>query len=362
MIAPAIGSWLSRWTGDESQFADARTHLDETVAALAAAGITARGETGADDPLQAADDGLREFPAHEIVFVTKPGTRHRLGRAGVVEAARKRYSVPVTHIGSAPARPERPVRRAVAGEAQVRETPGLRRAAACAPSEPPAMLAALAVASTAPRRKVLMATAAVLFVPGAYRDARARATVRRAAELSASCDARSCSRSVTKGPRIARGSRSTGPETAGRRREQVPHPRDARPERRTNEEETMGLWKARSSRCGSVDRGGVRRNRVRKLGRRRRASTVAVDGREAVRARVHAEQEDGRQEGQWCSASRTRGSSPTTSRSRQEDRVEFAPGEDDDADGHVHEGRQVHRISARWRAMRRRDEGRADLK
>lgn len=98
VIAPAIGSWLSRWTGDESQFADARKHLDDTVAALAAAGITARGETGADDPLQAADDGLREFAAHEIVFVTKPGTDTDWVERGVVEAAMTRYSVPVTHI------------------------------------------------------------------------------------------------------------------------------------------------------------------------------------------------------------------------------------------------------------------------
>ena len=98
VVAPAIGSRLARWTGDESQFVDARKHLDDTVAALAAAGITATGETGADDPLQAADDGLREFPAHEIVFVTKPGTGTDWVERGVVDTARQRYAVPVTHI------------------------------------------------------------------------------------------------------------------------------------------------------------------------------------------------------------------------------------------------------------------------
>lgn len=98
VIAPAIGSRLSRWTGDESQFADARKHLDDTVAALASAGIVARGETGADDPLQAADDGLREFAADEIVFVTKPGTDTDWVERGVVETAKTRYSVPVTHL------------------------------------------------------------------------------------------------------------------------------------------------------------------------------------------------------------------------------------------------------------------------
>lgn len=98
VIAPAIGTWLSRWTNDESQHADARTHLHDTVAALAQAGISAAGETGADDPLQAADDGLREFAAHEIVFVTKAGTDTDWVERGVIEAAQERYGVPVTHI------------------------------------------------------------------------------------------------------------------------------------------------------------------------------------------------------------------------------------------------------------------------
>ena len=98
MIAPAIGSWLARWTGDESPYVDARKHLDDTVTALAAAGITAMGETGADDPLQAADDGLREFAADEIVFVTKAGTDTDWVEQGVVDAATKRYALPVTHI------------------------------------------------------------------------------------------------------------------------------------------------------------------------------------------------------------------------------------------------------------------------
>jgi len=98
VIAPAIGSWLQRWTGDEGAHRDARRHLDDTVAALAAAGIGARGEEGTDDPLQAADDGLREFGAHEILFVTKPGTGTDWAEKGVVETARERYAVPVVHI------------------------------------------------------------------------------------------------------------------------------------------------------------------------------------------------------------------------------------------------------------------------
>ncbi len=98
VIAPAIGSWLGRWTNDESAHADARKHLDETVTALGRAGITAMGETGADDPIQATDDGLREFAANEIVIVTKPGTSTDWVEEGVIETATKRYSIPVTHI------------------------------------------------------------------------------------------------------------------------------------------------------------------------------------------------------------------------------------------------------------------------
>ena len=48
--------------------------------------------------MQAADDGMREFAAHEIVFVTKPGTGTDWVERGVVEAAKKRYAVPVTHV------------------------------------------------------------------------------------------------------------------------------------------------------------------------------------------------------------------------------------------------------------------------
>ena len=98
VIAPALGSRIARWTDDESQYVDARKHLDETVVALAAAGVTARGETGADDPLQAADDGVREFAPSEIVFVTRTGTHTDWAERGVIETAKTRYAAAVSHI------------------------------------------------------------------------------------------------------------------------------------------------------------------------------------------------------------------------------------------------------------------------
>ena len=67
-----------------------------------ARGSLARGEVGADDPIQAADDALRTFEADEVVFVTGGDDANWLER-GVVDLARERYDIPVTHVaGGAP--------------------------------------------------------------------------------------------------------------------------------------------------------------------------------------------------------------------------------------------------------------------
>ncbi len=102
VVAPALRSRLAHWTGDDSQRGDAETHLAETLDGLAGAGISARGEVGADDPIQAADDALRTFEADELVFVTGGDDANWLER-GVVDLARERYDIPVTHVaGGAP--------------------------------------------------------------------------------------------------------------------------------------------------------------------------------------------------------------------------------------------------------------------
>jgi hypothetical protein len=98
VVAPALGSWLARWTDDDRRQAEAQRHLDDTTRALEAAGVAARGITGPDDPIQAADDGLRQLAADEVVFVTAPEDRARWLEHGVIEAARARYAVPVTHV------------------------------------------------------------------------------------------------------------------------------------------------------------------------------------------------------------------------------------------------------------------------
>lgn len=98
VIAPALGSRTARWTGDEHAYQEAAAHLEATLQALAELHIEASGHVGSHDPLQAADDGLREFAADEIVFAVHAEDEANWLERGVVEAARARYPLPVTTL------------------------------------------------------------------------------------------------------------------------------------------------------------------------------------------------------------------------------------------------------------------------
>ena len=99
LVCPALNSKVRTWTSDEDGArAAAQARLDASLARLAADGVRARGEIGDGDPLQALEDALREFPADEIVISTHPPGRSHWLEQGVVETARMRYDVPVTHV------------------------------------------------------------------------------------------------------------------------------------------------------------------------------------------------------------------------------------------------------------------------
>jgi hypothetical protein len=98
VIVPALGSRLSRWTGDDQARHEAEADLERTLSALSAAGIAARGEVGSDDPIEAADDALREFRADAIVFATHPEEEANWKERGVIETAQSRYDLPVTQL------------------------------------------------------------------------------------------------------------------------------------------------------------------------------------------------------------------------------------------------------------------------
>ena len=99
LVCPALNSRVRTWTSDEDGArASAQERLDASLARLGEAGVSARGEIGDGDPLQALEDALRLFPADEIVVSTHPPGRSNWLEQGVVEQARVRFDVPVTHV------------------------------------------------------------------------------------------------------------------------------------------------------------------------------------------------------------------------------------------------------------------------
>jgi nucleotide-binding universal stress UspA family protein len=99
VVCPALNSQLRTWASDEdgARLA-AQQRLDASIARLAAHGVTASGEVGDGDPLQAIEDALRTFGADEIVISTHPvGRSHWLER-DIVGAAKQRFDVPITHV------------------------------------------------------------------------------------------------------------------------------------------------------------------------------------------------------------------------------------------------------------------------
>jgi hypothetical protein len=98
VMAPVLESRVGQLVEDQRSYDDATRRLDELVDGLKRADIDASGEVGPHDPLLAADDGLRQFPANEIVFVTHPEGEANWAERGIVASARSRYSQPVKHI------------------------------------------------------------------------------------------------------------------------------------------------------------------------------------------------------------------------------------------------------------------------
>jgi hypothetical protein len=99
VVTPALNSPLKHWVSDEDDArAAAQERLDASLARLAEAGVQARGEVGDGDPLQAMEDALRTFGADEIIISTHPEGRSNWLERGVVEKARERFAVPITHV------------------------------------------------------------------------------------------------------------------------------------------------------------------------------------------------------------------------------------------------------------------------
>jgi hypothetical protein len=99
VVCPALNSPLRHWASDEDGAREAaRSRLEESLRAMAAAGLAADGEIGDGDPLQAIEDGIRTFQPDELVISTHPPGRSHWLERGVVDSARARFALPVTHV------------------------------------------------------------------------------------------------------------------------------------------------------------------------------------------------------------------------------------------------------------------------
>jgi hypothetical protein len=99
VVTPALNTPLRHWVSDDDGArVAAQERLDESLAKLSEAGVQARGEVGDGDPVQAIEDALRTFGADEIIISTHPEGRSNWLERGVVEKARERFSVPITHV------------------------------------------------------------------------------------------------------------------------------------------------------------------------------------------------------------------------------------------------------------------------
>ena len=99
VVCPALNSPLRHWASDEDGArVQAQQRLNTSLSRLRQAGVDAKGEIGDAEPLQAMEDALRLFGADEIIISTHPEGRSHWLEKGIVDAARERFAVPITHV------------------------------------------------------------------------------------------------------------------------------------------------------------------------------------------------------------------------------------------------------------------------
>ena len=99
VVCPALNSKIKHWTNEEDDARDqARQRLQALLAGLRADGFNVDGDIGDDDPVQAMEDGLRRFPADEVIISTHPPGRSNWLERDVIERARARLDIEVRHV------------------------------------------------------------------------------------------------------------------------------------------------------------------------------------------------------------------------------------------------------------------------
>jgi universal stress protein family protein len=100
LVAPASDLSPLQWLASDED--EARGEAAEITRSAAKAAEPEAGrvesEVGDSDPVQAIEDALREFPADEILVVTRPGEEAGWLEQDTAEEASERFDVPVTHL------------------------------------------------------------------------------------------------------------------------------------------------------------------------------------------------------------------------------------------------------------------------
>lgn len=100
VVTPALASSrTSHWTSDIDEAIElARQRMELSLIEIKQLGLRAKGEIGDSDPNVAIEDALRVFAADEILISTHPPDRSRWLEHGVVDKARERIDLPITHV------------------------------------------------------------------------------------------------------------------------------------------------------------------------------------------------------------------------------------------------------------------------
>jgi hypothetical protein len=99
VVCPALNSPLRHWASDEDGARlQAQERLNASLSRLRELGVDAKGEIGDAEPLQAMEDAFRLFGADEIIISTHPEGRSHWLEKGIVDGARERFAVPITHV------------------------------------------------------------------------------------------------------------------------------------------------------------------------------------------------------------------------------------------------------------------------
>ena len=100
VVAPALSSRLRFWVSDvDPARRRAERRLALSLPGLRDAGIAVEGAIGDSQPLQAIADGLRIFPADEIVLVTHDEDEQHWVEHDLVDRAREAFAgYPIVHL------------------------------------------------------------------------------------------------------------------------------------------------------------------------------------------------------------------------------------------------------------------------